>query len=64
MEFKKIKYIKGSWVNDTVDVLPSIKVKYGKEIRNNKEGTGLLIALCWLKWGIGFFFGKIENIEL
>jgi hypothetical protein len=60
MKFKKIIFIKGSWTHDDIDVFPNIKVRYGKEKRNDVELKGLVIALCWLKWGIGFCFGDYK----
>ncbi len=60
MKFKKIIFIKGSWTNDDIDVFPNIKIRYGKEKRNDVESKGLVVALCWLKWGIGLCFGDYK----
>jgi hypothetical protein len=61
MKFKKIIIINGSWTNDDIDVFPNIKIRYGKEIRNEIEAKGCIIAICWLKWGIGFCFGNVNK---
>jgi hypothetical protein len=62
MKFK-IKFIKGSWVNDDVDLLPTIKLRTGSKIHQEIKVAAISVALCWLKWGIMFSVGKIETFK-
>jgi len=59
----KIKFIKGSWVNDDVDLLPTIKLRTGSKANEELKVIATSIALCWLKWGIMFSVGKIETLK-
>lgn len=50
----KIKFIKGNWIDDDVDITPTIKLRVGSKINPDTQlkVTATSIALCWLKWGI------------
>lgn len=68
----KLKIINGSWTDDDVDLLPTIKLRASRKIYLNSinkllyiKGTSnspslhtLNLALCWLKWGIMVSFGR------
>lgn len=60
----KLKIIKGSWINDDVDLIPTIKLRTGSKINhdNTLKVNATSIALCWLKYGIMISFGKVTNI--
>lgn len=58
----KVKIVKGSWVNDDIDLIPTIKLRTGSKINEEKNLSVKVtsIALCWLKWGIMISFGYIK----
>ena len=60
----KVKFIKGDWTNDDVDLLPTIKLRIGSKvnIETKLKVKGVSIAICWLKWGIMVSFGRVINI--
>lgn len=57
----KVNFIKGSWTNDDVDLLPTIKFRRSSRINQETQikVIGTSLTLCWLKWGIMAFQGKI-----
>jgi hypothetical protein len=55
----KIKFITGSWVNDDIDLIPTIKLRTGSKMYQKLKVTATSVALCWLKWGIMVSFGRI-----
>ena len=59
----KVRFINGAWINDDLDLIPTIKLR--TSIRINQETQikvkGTSIALCWLKWGIMLFIGKTKQ---
>jgi hypothetical protein len=59
----KLKFIKGSWVNDDVDLIPTIKLRTGSRINQELKVTATSLALCWLKWGVMVSFGRIVKLE-
>jgi hypothetical protein len=59
----KLKFIKGSWVNDDVDLIPTIKLRTGSRINQEDRVTATSLALCWLKWGVIVSFGRIVKLE-
>ena len=59
----KLKILNGSWTDDDVDLLPTIKLRASRKIYLNPTNKllyikGTSIALCWLKWGIMVSFGR------
>jgi hypothetical protein len=59
----KIKIINGSWTNDDVDLLPTIKLRTSSKLYDkpvNTMVTATSIAICWLKWGVMISFGKVK----
>jgi hypothetical protein len=62
----KTKFINGSWTNDDIDLIPTIKLRAGsKTIVDDLNATKVAatsIALCWLKWGVMISFGKVTRI--
>lgn len=60
----QVKFIKGRWIDDDVDLLPTIKLR-----RSTRYHFGTLkvkatsIAVCWLKWGVMISFGKTFKSE-
>ncbi len=59
----KLKFIKGSWLNDDIDLIPTIKLRTGSRINQELRVTATSVALCWLKWGIMVSFGRIFKLE-
>lgn len=59
----KLKFIKGSWVNDDVDLIPTIKLRTGSRINQELKVTATSLALCWLKWGVMVSFGRIVKLK-
>ena len=57
----KVKIVNGSWINDDIDLIPTIKLRTGCKINDEKQLSvkATSIALCWLKWGIMISFGYI-----
>lgn len=60
----KAKFITGSWTNDDIDLLPTIKLRTGSKVNTDTQlkVAAISIALCWLKWGIMLSFGKVNNL--
>jgi hypothetical protein len=58
----KVKIINGSWINDDVDLLPTIKLRIGSKINTQTQMKvkAISIAICWLKWGVMISFGKVK----
>ena len=62
----KVKFIKGNWINDDVDLLPTIKLRASSKMYYNSTNVKVKatsIAFCWLKWGIMVSFGRIFKSE-
>jgi len=61
-----VKFINGKWTNDDVDLIPTIKLRHGSKVDNEKnlKVTATSIALCWLKWGVMLSLGKVGTIKL
>ena len=61
----KVKFINGSWKNDDVDLLPTIKMRHSRKqaIEHSIEIRLTSIAFCWLKWGIMFSFVRSIQFE-
>jgi hypothetical protein len=59
------KFITGSWENDDIDLLPTIKLRYGSKTDMEKliEVRVTSIAICWLKWGLMFSFGRTYEFD-
>jgi hypothetical protein len=61
----KLTIVKGKWVDDDVDLLPTIKLRTGSKLFGQEQKIKVVatsIALCWLKWGIMISFGRIINL--
>jgi hypothetical protein len=58
----KAKIINGSWINDDVDILPTIKLRISSESNTQLKLTATSIAICWLKWGFMVSFCRIKDI--
>ena len=60
----KAKFIKGSWTNDDIDLLPTIKLRTGSKVNSDTQlkVTATSLALCWLRWGLMVSFGKVNNL--
>jgi len=54
--------INGSWINDDLDVMPNIKLRFGIKQNESHEIKSLLIAFVWLKFGFGIAFSKIKEL--
>ena len=64
----KVKFINGNWIDDDVDLLPTIKLRTSSKMYSYYSSTNVKvkatsIALCWLKWGIMISFGKTFKLE-
>jgi hypothetical protein len=59
----KLKFIKGSWINDNIDLIPTIKLRTVRWINQEPKVTSTSLALCWLKWGIMVSFGRTFKSE-
>ena len=57
----KLHKIVGKWVNDDVDITPSIKFRTGSKSNETTSVTTTMICLVWLKWGIGISVSKVET---
>lgn len=57
-----VKFIRGKWIDDDVDLLPTIKLRRSSRYYAGQPSaikvTATSIALCWLKWGIMVSFGR------
>lgn len=61
----KLTIVKGKWVDDDVDLTPTLKFRTGSKIFGQEQKIKVVatsIALCWLKWGIMISFGRITNL--
>lgn len=60
----KAKFIIGSWTNDDIDLLPTIKLRTGSKVNPDTQlkVTATSLALCWLRWGFMVSFGKVSNL--
>lgn len=60
----KTKFITGSWTNDDVDLLPTIKLRTGSKVNPDTQlkVTATSLAICWLRWGFMVSFGKVINL--
>ena len=65
MKNVRFNFVNGSWVNDDVDLIPTIKVRTGRKSDEQRGvvATGTSIALCWLKWGLMMSFGSVKLID-
>ena len=63
----KVKFITGSWTNDDVDLLPTVKLRTGSRYYMGHPAAikirATSIALCWLKWGVMVSFGRTFKSE-
>ena len=60
----KLKLLNGSWTDDDVDLLPTIKLRASSKIYlNSLYMKATSIALCWLKWGIMVSFCRTPKSE-
>ncbi len=57
----KLHKIVGKWVNDDVDITPSIKFRTGSKSNETTSVTTTMVCLVWLKWGIGISVSKVET---
>ncbi len=55
----KLHKIVGKWVNDDVDIIPSIKFRTGSKSNETTSVTTTMVCLAWLKWAIGISVSKI-----
>ena len=55
----KLHKIVGKWVNDDVDIIPSIKFRTGSKSNETTSVTTTMVCLTWLKWAIGISVSKI-----
>jgi hypothetical protein len=61
----KVRFINGLWINDDLDLIPTIKLRTSSRINQETQikVIGTSLTLCWLKWGIMVFQGKIIKSE-
>lgn len=60
----KVKFIRGKWIDDDVDLLPTIKLRRSSGYYFGKlKVKATSIALCWLKWGVMVSFGRTFKSE-
>jgi hypothetical protein len=61
----KVRFINGSWINDDLDLIPTIKLRTSSRINPETQikVIGTSLTLCWLKWGIMLFIGKTKQQE-
>lgn len=61
----RFKFINGKWVNDDLELIPTIKLRIGSKANKEKtaKATATIICLCWLKWGLAIMLGKVKPLS-
>jgi hypothetical protein len=65
MKNLKFKFVNGSWVNDDVDLIPTIKIIRTSKLNDyhTRKVVAFSIALCFLKWALMVSFGSVKVLD-
>lgn len=65
MKNTKINFINGKWINEDLDLIPTIKVRRSSKFNeyNTRKVVALSVAICFLKWAIVVHNGKVIEIK-
>ena len=65
MRNTKINFINGKWINEELDLIPTIKIRMSSKFYeyNTRKVTAFSVAICFLKWAIVVHSGKVIEIK-
>lgn len=65
MKNTKINFINGTWINEDLDLIPTIKIRRSVKLNeyHTKKVTAFSVAICFLKWAVVVHSGKVIELK-
>jgi hypothetical protein len=65
MKNTRINFINGKWINEDLDLIPTIKIRRSSKLNesNTKKAVAFSVAICFLKWAIVLHSGKVIELK-
>lgn len=65
MKNTKINFINGSWINEDLDIIPTIKIRCSSKLNecHTRKVVAFSVAICFLKWAVVFHSGKVIKLK-
>lgn len=65
MKNTRINFINGKWINEDLDLIPTIKVRRSSKFNdyNTRKVVAFSVAICFLKWAVVFHNGKVIKLN-
>jgi hypothetical protein len=61
MKNTRINFINGTWMNEDLDLIPTIKIRRSYKFNEcfTKKVVAFSVAICFLKWAVVVHSGKV-----
>lgn len=65
MKNTKINFINGTWINEDLDLIPTIKIRRSSKFNeyNTRKVVAFSVAICFLKWAVVVHSGKVIELK-
>lgn len=65
MKNTRINFINGKWINEDLDLIPTIKIRRSSKFNecNTRKVVAFSVAICFLKWAVVLHSGKVIEIK-
>jgi hypothetical protein len=65
MKNTRINFINGTWINEDLDLIPTIKVRRSSKLNeyHTRKVVAFSVAFCFLKWAVVVHSGKVIELK-
>jgi len=65
MKNTRINFINGKWINEDLDLIPTIKIRRSSKLNEShtRKAVAFSVAICFLKWAVVFHSGKVIEFK-
>jgi hypothetical protein len=65
MKNTRINFINGTWMNEDLDLIPTIKIRRSSKVNEShtQKAVAFSVAICFLKWAVVLHNGKVIELK-